>query len=352
MMKQILLIGLMTLCPLPVWSQARYSITDLGGLNTLRGGVTAINERGEVVGGDGHGFLWTGGKRIDLGTLPPVEPEDDTTEMPYGINNREQIVGASGSFGPIFMSGLQSVRGVIIEGRKARQLTNQDASFIPYAINDKGDIVGLNAYRGFFYTHGTLVPLGTFSHVPNGNLSTARSINQAGQVVGWSTVGSRRLARYGRLAAHAFLWRRHGESGVMRDLGILPGWVSSYACGINHQGEITGSVGDANCDPRGIEPDNHAAAFLWRSGKMRSLGTLPGSKNSEAFGINDSTEIVGSCDGQAVVWRLGKITDLNTCLPSGPDWILEEAQAINNRGQIVGSGKFNGQEHMFLLTPH
>jgi probable HAF family extracellular repeat protein len=355
-LKISVLLGLMALCPLYASAQTRYGIMDLGKLNTREGGVMAINDHGEVVGGDGHGFLWTGRDRIDLGTLPPVSVEDYTTEIAYGINNREQIVGTSGSFGPIFMSGLQFARGVLIENRAARQFTEHNSSFIPYAINDRGEIVGLNAYRGFFYANGTLIPLETLSHLPNGNLSTARSLNQQGQVVGWSTVGSEPERKFGPLATHAFLWQRHGKSGKMRDLGTLPGWINSYACGINRRGEIIGSVSDATGGPHGIDTDKtdtdgRAAAFLWRNDKMTSIGTLAGSKNSVACGINDSTAIVGTSDNRAFLWKRGKMLDLNAFLPSGSGWTLEEAGAINNKGQIVGSGKLNGQEHLFLLTP-
>ena len=129
----------------------------------------------------------------------------------------------------------------------------------------------------------------------------------------------------------------------MRDLGTLPGWINSYAYSINNHSEVVG----LGCHAAG----GTCAAFLWRSGKMMNLRTLPGCKNSSAFGINDSTAVVGTADNRAFLWKQGRMLDLNTCLPSGSGWMLEEARAINNKGQIVGSGELNGQEHMFLLTP-
>lgn len=318
-----------------------------------RDGPMALNEQGQVVGGyNDHAFLWTDGKRTDLGALPVREGDglDDTLSVAYGINNRGVVVGSSGSFRPVFMSGLQVARGFITEKSGMHQLTS-DGSFFPYAINDAGQIAGLYAYRGFFYAGGKLIPLGTLSHVPNGNRSTARSLNAQGQVVGWSTVGSLPVAKFGQLASHAFLWQRHGKSGRMHDLGTLPGWVNSYAYGINDRGEVIGSVSGETSYTGGVDPSVHTAAFLWREGKIVNLGTLSGSKNSTAFGINDSTQIVGTSDNRAFVWRQGKMLDLNACLPSGSGWTLEEARTINNKGQIVGSGKMNGQEHMFLLTP-
>jgi len=309
----------------------------------------AINDRGQVAGGyKDHAFLWSKGRMRDLGALPPTGPEDYAFSVAYGLNNRGIIVGSSGSFGPITMSGLEFARRIITKNGALRQLTDQNESFIPYAINDAGQVVGLNAYQGFFYTNGKLIPIGIFSSVTNGTRSLARSLNQHGQVVGWSTVRIHQKAKHSYLATHAFLWQRHGKSARMRDLGSLPGWANSYAYSINGQGEVAGSVSDANDDTDGVERVSHAAAFLWRGGRMISLGRLP---HSEAFGINDSTAIVGTSDAHAFLWTQGKMLDLNACLPAASGWTLEEARAINNRGQIVGSGRMQGQEHMFLLTP-
>ena len=312
----------------------------------------AINDRGQVVGGyKDHASLWGSGRRQNLGALPPAGPEAFAFSVGYGINNRGEIVGSSGSFGPITMSGLEFARGFVIKNGRLHQLTDQDASFIPYVVNDAGQVVGLNAYQGFFYTNGKLIPIGIFSSITNGTHSLARSLNQHGQVVGWSTIRIYRKAKHSYLATHAFLWQRHEMSARMRDLGSLPGWMNSYAYGINRRGAVIGSVSDTGDDTDGIERASHTTAFFWRSGKMRSLGALPGSKNSTAFGINDSAEIVGTSDARAFLWQQGRMLDLNASLPNASGWTLEEARAINNKGQIVGSGKLRGQEHMFLLTP-
>ncbi|MGI4788077.1 MAG: DUF3466 family protein [Janthinobacterium lividum] len=333
-----------------------YSIADLGpGAGAdwafYGSGAVAINDRGQVVGGQGHAFLWSEGKSVDLGALPPEGPLDDTDSVANGINAHGVIVGTSGSFRPVFMSGLVVARGFITEKNRLHQLTPHNSSFIPYAINDKDEIVGLDAYRGFFYAQGKLVPLGTLSTVPTGNRSTAWSINDQGQVVGWSIVDSRLKTTQSSLFTHAFLWKRGAHSGKMRDLGTLPGWVNSYAYGINRRGEVIGSVSDESGNTDGVRSDSHAEGFLWRKGKMTALGTLPGRRNSEAFGINDSSQIVGRSDAHAFLWNSGKMLDLNSTLSSASGWILEEARAINNHGQIIGNGTLNGQPHKFLLTP-
>jgi probable HAF family extracellular repeat protein len=88
---------------------------------------------------------------------------------------------------------------------------------------------------------------------------------------------------------------------------------------------------------------------------MTDLGTLGGSLGS-ANGINDEGDIVGMATlagGQehAFLYSNGAMRDLNDLIEPHPGWVLEEAHAINNRGQIVGEGTFGGQTRAFLLTP-
>jgi probable HAF family extracellular repeat protein len=261
------------------------------------------------------------------------------------------------------MSGLQFARGILYEHGTLRQFTTYESSFEPYAINDKSQIVGLDGYRGFSYENDRVTQIGTLSSVPVGNRSTARALNSHGQVVGWSTVNSRLRVVTGELPTHAFLWQRGAKSGrrckrhdSMHDLGTLPGWINSYAYGINNQSEVVGSVSDSTGGTGGVDidpadTDGRAEAFLWRNGTMTGLGTLPGGRDSEAYGINDGETIVGRSGGNAVVWQAGKIRDLNSLLPAGSGWVLQEARAINRKGQIVGIGTLAGKPHSFLLTP-
>ncbi|MDX1252485.1 MAG: DUF11 domain-containing protein [Gammaproteobacteria bacterium] len=51
-------------------------------------------------------------------------------------------------------------------------------------------------------------------------------------------------------------------------------------------------------------------------------------------------------------WELtNNMQDLNGLIPANSGWVLFNASGINNAGQIVGWGAFNGQIHGFLLTP-
>ena len=45
------------------------------------------------------------------------------------------------------------------------------------------------------------------------------------------------------------------------------------------------------------------------------------------------------------------MTDLNSDIIPNSGWTLQDAQAINDAGQITGSGLINGHSHAFLLNP-
>ncbi len=87
---------------------------------------------------------------------------------------------------------------------------------------------------------------------------------------------------------------------------------------------------------------------------MSDLGTLGGT-DSYAYSINDKGQIVGSslaADNTQRAFITGKdgLIDLNTLINPLSGWTLLEANAINNNGQIVGYGIFNGQGRGFILS--
>lgn len=80
------------------WDGTGYVALDLGSLGGTQGLAIGINELGVIVGGSNlagdqqvHSFLWFG-RMQDLGTLP-----GDTNSLAYNINDKNQIVGLSGT---------------------------------------------------------------------------------------------------------------------------------------------------------------------------------------------------------------------------------------------------------------
>ncbi len=93
---------------------------------------------------------------------------------------------------------------------------------------------------------------------------------------------------------------------------------------------------------------------------MQDLGTLcaEGDCDSTAFDINDVGHIVGKSEidpsvTHAFLYKNNQMVDLNSVLGASDQapWELVEARAINEFGQIVGTGQFQGRSRAFLMTP-
>jgi probable HAF family extracellular repeat protein len=154
------------------------------------------------------------------------------------------------------------------------------------------------------------------------------------------------------------------------DIGTLPGGTRSEALALNELGH---AVGVSN---GGSFSGNHA--FLYADGSMMDLGTLaienssPWSwdygTSSRALGVNNHDQVVGraALDGRKETGdgtshatdhaffydpNLGVMLDLNTLIPPDSGWLLNEAININDAGQIIGFGTYNGERHGFFLEP-
>jgi probable HAF family extracellular repeat protein len=144
----------------------------------------------------------------------------------------------------------------------------------------------------------------------------------------------------------------------MHPLATVPGTVGSKGNAINDGGQIAGTrTVDASGTPR---------AFRWSpatpngtTGSMLDLGFLPNTQpRSQAHGLNNDGVVVGESgsgvdDARAFIWTAADgMQDLHSLLDqSGADWRLLAATAINDAGQIVGSGQHTGAHRAFLLTP-
>ncbi len=309
-----------------------YTIVDVGDLGGTNSAAFDINDAGQAVGWaqDAEGvykaFLWFEQDLTGIETLGSLSSRANAID-PAGV-----IAGYAER------SGLPGVGAFLLDDGSFTGLggiAGTQAETVAHAISGNGLAAGssnpadADEQRAVLWREGKLVRLGTLG----GLESAAYGVNDSGQVVGDSlTVEGLK---------HAFLWREC----VMTDLGTLGGLTSS-ARAINNAEQIVGTAETA-------EILEHA--FLWSDGAMTDLGTL-GGPTSIAHDINELGQVVGSSYGPAggrlaFVWQDGEMIDLNALLPEGSGWVVRVAYAINNLGQIVGVGSYQGKVRGFVLTP-
>jgi len=308
---------------------AVFSLTDLGALSGTYSTAHGINDQGQVAGrSDGLSFVWdTANGMRDIGGL------GGTWNIAHDINNSNQVVGRSGSNAFIW----DNISGMTNIGTLGGSYSEA------YAINNSGMVTGDSFINNEGWNHAFvwdsangIRDIGTLA----GYHSNVGGINDTGQVVGWSNYISSR--------PHAFLW---DETTGMQDLGALPGHDYSIARDINNYGQVIG-----NSSLLGVED----VGFIWdETNGMINLGDI----NVRA--INDFAQVVGTYKvpspapktgaptvDHAMIWEHGEITDLNELIDSSLGWELKIAYDINESGQIVGYGSYNGgNDHAFLLTP-
>ncbi len=333
----------MLLAPADGFAQdALYTITNLGTLGGNRSVALGINRAGHVVGsaetadGRTHAFVYLTSALIDLGTLGGDESHA------YRISDGGLIVGRANTTDGEFRAFVTSASG---EPLDLSQLDTRLKGIFSTAvdINSAGYVIGYRQTQGdhmaarrraFIYRNFQVVDFGAFG----GEDGVVAAINEAGQMVGY--FGTEPHADYAD--HHGFLLDETG----LTDLGALGGKMTTPT-DLNDSRQVVGYAQVSS-------GENHA--FLYQTGRLTDLGTLPGGTQSYAYAINNLGQAVGASDSSAsaqlaVLFDRGVPKDLNGLIPAGARWLLTEARGINDSGQIVGTGIFDGQVRAFLLTP-
>jgi probable HAF family extracellular repeat protein len=194
-------------------------------------------------------------------------------------------------------------------------------------------------YSPDYVAHAFAWSAGVLTKLPSlgGKRTVAVAVNDAGVIIGVSHLPRTQ-------GGHAVKW----VDGVLVDLGGL-GYTNYYGdatYAINTAGWIAGSCATEGNNPRGC---------IWHDGVIDELSTLDGPW-SVAYGINDHNVVVGrsaypNTAGHAVIWKKGVIADLNELVVLPDDVVLQQANAINAKGQILVYGYGGGRERWFVLAP-
>lgn len=316
----------------PVTAASFYEIT---GLDFL---PSDINDKREVVG---EQYLWQAGKVTDLTTLPGA---NGSSLSASAINNNSKIVGG----------GLNvpntNTQAFISDGTRITDLGRPGdfcSEFCPFTsatdIND-ANIVALE-----YVLEGNGVRPVTYIQDENGNQTEvlfdafAVGINNNNQVVGYSPTRARGSGE-GRL------WNEGNVNVLLPANAPEFGIYGTSIADINNLGQVVGS------GPEFSFSDN-SQAQIWSNPLDNATGTILGTlggSTSRANGINDLTQVVGSSSladnsaEHAFLWKDGVLTDLNSLIDSESGWELTSALEINNNGDIIGVGNFNGESRGFI----
>jgi len=140
----------------------------------------------------------------------------------------------------------------------------------------------------------------------------------------------------------------YSEVRYASDVTNLPTRAGGTASAINNRNIVVGTTGN---DPR---VSAYATAFVYDGSSLTLLDPLPGGLRSSCMDINESDTVVGSSEtgglNHAFMWNeTTGVVDLNGLIDA-PRWVLVYATALNENGDIVGTGQLDGRDHGFLLV--
>ncbi|WKB55784.1 hypothetical protein [Eleftheria terrae] len=310
----------------------RFRLTSLDGGAAIDTYALSISNNGYVAGARGP-VLWSP-FRYRKGRFEIFSSIGGDGSIAAGINDHGTIVGRV-HYG-------SSIYGFIYDHDDSLDiLTNLSWA---HAINSSGAVVGSMAREGgsapfddtygYVWVNGIVTPLDPGFATGLVSITSANDINDDGWITG--------EAYNADLQRRAFL----SDGTTVRDLGALGGYLS-VGRGISSKGHVTGEW---------IGPDSPIHAFLYDGRVMRDLGTL-GGRESWGYAVNARGHVVGQSlmkEGAAHAFFFDgeRMLDLNALVDASAEgWVLYGATDINDRGQIVGTGSFNGRTRAFLLTP-
>jgi uncharacterized membrane protein len=329
----------------------QYTITAIGGEGCA---PEAINDSSIISGTcDGTAVVWKNGVATSLGRLV------GGTYSEAKSANAQGVVAGDGDTGNSRPQGWVSTPTGLYNF-----FSNNGGNTHVLFIGDNGFIGGYytkslsgntSSWKGSIWTPDSKVryrqldlPVLPGGVNPKASSSVPAAFNQLGQAAGYATNDV--------IGQHAAFWNNDGAHSVI-DLGVLPGGWTSIAWGMNNLGQVVGES----------HPGAGSRAVLWNNDPAHTateLLPLPGDNYGVAQEINDAGQVLGFSayatpgtwnvgPSRYVVWADGVAYDLNTVLDpvTGAGWTVTSAMALNNLGQIVGTGTLNGQLKAFVMTP-
>jgi probable HAF family extracellular repeat protein len=346
----------LTAGPLP--AEPPYDVVDLGVLDpTFPQTVpAAINALGEVAGysyvalppyggWSPRAVLWRNGSLLDLG-LPPGILSNEARSV--NDSGEVAVIGqkAQGGAAPLLFADRDG------DGTKewSRVETPNDYAGYAYGINNAGRVVGMyGGYNRAFFLDShvpgaSLVDLHTLldAFLPKNPIlyaSGAIAVNEPGDVL---------VDYYNGNGDQTAIFR---QGTTTPQLLNPPGYESFRPVAFNASGQVVGLAS------RQEQNTNVTHAVVYDGSTLTKIEIPASTWIPQPKGIDGSGRVVGYYYANNAtlcpfLYENGQATDLNDLLPPGSGWTLREANAINDAGEIVGTGRQDGvgEGRGFLLT--
>jgi hypothetical protein len=320
------------------------------GVNGHRQVVGATYDNSEAGDAPVHALIWNSGVLSRL-----AEPAGTTDSYAYEINADGRVVGASTSSGQIHANFWDGPNGV---ARQIGPLSPGTSDFSSAnAVDDAGDVVG--------NTLGTnYVPFGFFAAGGSGPASVGKGVGgEFGNtsVAGITPDGQRMLGQVNGDTDHQsatgwYLFNSPSDGGIKLDLKVFQTGASILGGAATQQfanlmasdGSVVGYKGD--------NATNGTYYLRSPNGSEQQITGLIGHN-----GVNAKHTVIGTILGtymgqpvpHAAIWKPdGTVVDLNSLLPANSDYVLGDALAINDNGDIVGlAGQISTQKDVGFLLP-
>jgi RHS repeat-associated protein len=326
-----------------------------GGLTSPN--VEAENAAAQVTGGavasDGtaHTLYWSGtGAAVDVSAAGGVAGR----AYPSGLNASGTIVGSrslsDSSWEPYIVTPSSAPNGV-----PAVTYPGKDGpgDTYPYAVNASGQFAG---YHGAFFG-----PRQAFRYTPGagyveipgfgGTWIDAWGIDDAGNVFGNSSLPDTPMQNLADPIHFGHALEFHSDTQQSEDLNTLvdpvasPGWVLFTA----HDG-----VGEYVYGLGRLDGTDLAYRLNKVTGEVTPIGPLGGTmlvNRANHFGdvVGTGWKQAGFVDQTAWAYIHDQFIDLNDVIDPMSGWHLIAANDINDNGDVVGRGTFNGVQKAFRL---
>ncbi len=282
----------------------------------------------------------------DDGTNPEILDDPPPETLGWAINDLGDAVGLFGLTYPVHAFLYRHATGQVED--LGPQLGGPENS--ANDINNNGVITGgaggIATQRPLIYdsNDGSLTML---DPLPGHAMAGGDGINDIGHVVGISENADWEDDR-------AFIYR----DGNMEDLG-----PAVFVTGVNNADVVTGTApipGDTTPWPPPWSAFRLDTSVPDPTPELLGHSQAPGFTASHGYSINDDGVVVGHSFDASESFRAfvdipsgedAGFHDLEDVVVEADGWVFEEATGISNTGYIVGTGKYQGQERAYLLTP-